>query len=67
MIEEHREQSKAVEQSMSMIEAEFGERLDEAARAKIRTGIERERECSDDEPGATLGRQGSAKRAAQWR
>ncbi len=41
MAEQQGEKNPAVEQLMAVVEAEFGERLDEAGREKVRTGIER--------------------------
>ena len=41
MAEQQGEKNPVVEQMMATVEAEFGERLDDAGRAKIRTGIER--------------------------
>jgi len=41
MAEQQSAKNPVVEQTMGAVEAEFGGRLDEAGRAKIRTGIER--------------------------
>lgn len=41
MAEQQGEKNPVVEQMMAVVEVEFGERLDEAGREKIRTGIER--------------------------
>ena len=41
MPEQQSEKNPVVEQMMGVAEAEFGARLDEAGREKVRTGIER--------------------------
>ncbi len=64
MEEQQGDKNPVVEQMMATIEAEFGERLDEAGREKIRTGIERNRTnaatlaayglANGDEPGTVF-------------
>jgi len=64
MAEQQGDKNPVVEQTMAVVEAEFGERLDEAGRAKIRTGIERNRTnaaaltayglANGDEPGTVF-------------
>lgn len=41
MVAQRDEKNPVAEQIMAVVEAEFGERLDEAGREKVRTGIER--------------------------
>jgi len=62
--EQQGDKDPVVEQMMAVMEAEFGERLDEAGREKIRTGIERNRAnaaalaayglANGDEPGTVF-------------
>lgn len=64
MAEQQGEKNPVVEQMMGTVEAEFGERLDEAGREKVRTGIERNRTNAEalaayglangDEPGTVF-------------
>ncbi len=64
MAEQQGEKNPVVEQVMATVEAEFGERLDEAGREKVRTGIERNRAnaaalaayglANGDEPGTVF-------------
>ncbi len=64
MAEQQGEKDPVVERLMAVVEAEFGERLDEAGREKIRTGIERNRTNAEaltasglangDEPGTVF-------------
>ncbi len=64
MAEQQGDKNPVTEQLMAVVEAEFGERLDEAGRAKIRTGIERNRTNAEtlaayglvngDEPGTVF-------------
>lgn len=64
MTEQQSEKNPVVEQMMATVDAEFGERLDEAGREKIRTGIERNRTnaaalakyglANGDEPGTVF-------------
>jgi len=64
MAEQQGDKNPVVEQMMAVVEAEFGERLDEVGRAKIRTGIERNRTNAEaltayglangDEPGTVF-------------
>lgn len=64
MAEQQGDKNPVVEQMMAVMEAEFGERLDEAGREKIRTGIERNRTNAEaltayglangDEPGTVF-------------
>lgn len=64
MAEQQGEKDPVVERVMAVVEAEFGERLDEAGREKVRTGIERNRTnaaalmahglANGDEPGTVF-------------